>query len=227
MNIQKVAVGLSVALLSLGTAPSHAENAQGIVAIWNGASTRSLPQAFGGTCPNTGCQGDLVTCGPGEALVVAKFAYSMLEGICDDDGPTPCAGKATGINEGCFDLTSPPAGKDIKVSGTILSVTVHGKERYCFDENALSDCTGASPNAAVMGEAAAVYQSRQMLSAPGPSQATIEHTLEDTNEFTLNGQKTRLKIGKVLISQFTAEPNSGTNCGGAGCGFAGNSVRMK
>lgn len=227
MNIQKVAVGLSVALLSLGTAPSRAENAQGIVAIWNGASTRSLPQAFGGTCPNTGCQGDLVSCGPGEAFVIAKFTYSLLEGICDDDGLTPCAGKATGVNEGCFDLTPPPAGKDIKIRGTILSVIVHGRERYCFDENALSDCTGAAPNAEVIGEASAVYQSRQMLSSTGPSQVTIEHTLEDSNKFALNGKKMSLKIGTVLVSQFTAEPNSGTNCGGSGCGFAGNTVRVK
>lgn len=227
MNTQKITAGLFVALLSLGATSSRAENAQGLVAIWNGASTRSLPQTFGGTCPNSGCQGDLVICGPGEALVIAKFTYSLLEGICDDDGPIPCAGKATGINEGCFDLTPPPAGKDIKISGTILSVIVPGRERYCFDENALSDCTGAVPDAAVIGEAATVHQARQMLSAPGPSQATIEHTVETTNTFTLNGQTTRLKIGKVLVSQFTAEPNMGTNCGGAGCGFAGNTVRMQ
>jgi len=93
---------------------------------------------------------------------------------------------------------------------------------------ALSDCTGASPNAAVIGEASSVYQSRQMLSAPGPSQATIEHIVDNTPRFTLNGQRTtRLKVGKVLVSQSTAEPNSSTNCGGAGCGFAGNTVRAR
>jgi hypothetical protein len=221
-----ILVGISILLYALPEV-SRAEEAQGMVGVWSGTSKNNVPQTFGGTCASAGCQGDLVTCGPTEALFVAKFIFSFLEDVCDDDGLTPCAGRATGISEGCFDLMPPPAGKDIKLNGNVLSVNARGKERYCFDASAHSDCSGSSPSAAVMAEATTVLQFRRFPPQTGATQVSVEHSLETPQEFTLNGKSTRLRIGKVLISQFTAEPNAGDNCGGGGCGFAGNSVRVK
>jgi hypothetical protein len=219
-------VSIGILLCTL-PASSSAEEARGMVSVWSGTSKDDVPQTFGGTCASAGCQGDLVTCGPTEALFVAKVTFSFLEDVCDDDSATPCAGRATGISEGCFDLTPPPAGKDINLNGNVLSVNARGKERYCFDESAQSDCSGSPPSAAVMAEATTVLQFRQFPPQTGPSQASAEHTLGTLQEFTLDGKSTRLKVGKVLISQFTAEPNAGDNCGGGGCGLAGNSVRVK
>ena len=84
-----------------------------------------------------------------------------------------------------------------------------------------------APSAAVMAEATTVLQLRQFPPQTGPSEVSVEHTLGSPQKFRLNGKSTRLKIGKVLISQFTAELNASDNCGGGGCGFAGNSVRVK
>lgn len=205
---------------------TRAEPARGIVIVYTGSAKQFVPQTFGGTCPSTGCQGDLVTCSANEAFFAARLTFSLLQGICDDSGTTPCAGRATALEEGCFNLTPPPAGTDRKLNGAVFSLNARGRGRYCFDEGGQADCTGTAPGGTVIGEDTTVYQFRQSPPQTGPSQVTVEQTVHDTKEFTLNGKKTRLKIGKVLISQFTAEPNPGSNCGGVGCGFAGNSVRV-
>lgn len=217
-------VGLSLAMHGVPQI-SWAEPARGVVGLWSGVYRQNAPQPQG-LCPATGCVGDLVTCGPGEGIVISTFTFSLLEGVCDDAGATPCAGKTTGLSEGCFDLTPPPTGRDIKVAGTVLSITTHGKDRFCFDAAALSDCSGSPPSATVISEGPTVIQLRQTPAFTGPYQGTTEHRLEETNEFTQNGRSKRLRKGTVVVGQFTSEPNPGDNCGGSGCGFAGASVKV-
>ena len=221
-------VGILIALFCYSTpAIVLADSSRGVVAMWYGSAKRNTPQTFGGTCPNTGCLGDLVACGPSEGFFVADVIYTSLEGVCDDAGATPCEGRATGVAEGCFDLRLPPAGNNIHVVGSMLSFTARGRGRYCFDATGLADCGGSPPIATVIGKSSTVYHFRQTPIGTGPNQVTAEHTLETRTPFTLDGKTVQLNIGALQVSQFTAQPNPGDNCGGAGCGFAGDTIEVK
>lgn len=191
--------------------PLLAEPPQGIVAHTIATYTTDF------NCAGRGCTGDLITCPVGQALITAKMIYLFMQGVCDDGGPTPCNGRLRGLLENCLDPAS-----GLNVRGAILSITMRGKFRFCFDDTAVSDCTGTPPTAAVVGEGVNRMQGRALLGSAGPIQASDELTLTDTQEFTIDGVVTRVR-STLTIYDSLLQPDF-FNCGGTGCGLAGTAV---
>src|SRR5262245_54163500 len=129
------------ALLTLGLPGSiGAETPQGIVAHTIGTYTKDF------SCARAGCVGDLITCPAGEALVTARITYLYMEGVCDDAGPTPCNGRLRGLLQDCLNPS-----RDLNVRAGMMSLTMTGNFRFCFDDTATGDCTGNPPAGQIVG----------------------------------------------------------------------------
>ncbi len=152
---------IGVVMFALPATILAGSNLRGVVSHASGTYRVMLPESLGGTCPESGCVGDLLTCPAGEACVIVTGVYSFLEGICDDGGPNPCAGRLTILQEDCNDPRFPPSlggpgGRDIKLDGAILSIGSRGESIVCFDDTATpeapADCMGSSTTAAIIFE---------------------------------------------------------------------------
>jgi len=211
--MKKLLPPLAAVLMLTLPGPLLAEPSRGIVAHTIGTYTKDF------SCARTGCAGDLVTCPVGEGLVTAKITYLFMEGVCDDGGPTPCDGRLRGLLENCLNPT-----RDLNVRGGMMSLTMQGKFRFCFDDTAMSDCTGAPPAATVVGEGVNRMQGRVMLGARVPILASDELILTAAPAFTIDGREARIDA-TLTIYDATMQPDStANNCGGNGCGFAGTAV---
>jgi hypothetical protein len=186
---------------------------RGIVSQFSGSYVQN---STAGTCPASGCTGDLVTCAPDEVISIAKFTVTFVEDICDDHNPaaTSCDGKFTGITEECFRTSAP----GVIVNGAITHFNSRGKTRDCFDLAGGGDCTGSTPAGVVYLEGETRTQSRL---AGGLLAQIGEILFKKPVSFTdpRDGKKKKFK-DTTLIYQNTTQPNDGTNCG-ASCGFAG------
>ena len=190
--------------------PILAQPAQGIVANTIGTYTIDL------TCVWGGCAGDLVTCPAGQALMTAKMTYLFMDGVCDDAGQTPCNRRLRGLLEDCLDPRS-----GLNVLGSMLSITMQRKFRFCFDNTAVSNCTGTPPAAAVVGEGANRMQGRLLMCAQVPIQASDELRLTATRYFTIDGKTTQ--VGPTLTIYDATMQSDFLQCG-TGCGLAGTAV---
>jgi hypothetical protein len=205
--------GISILALPV---PLPAEGPEGIVAHTIGTHTTDV------ACARTGCAGDLVACPVGHALVTAKITYLFMEEVCDDLGPTRCNGRLRGLLENCLD---PKWG--LNVRGSMLSFTMKGKFRFCFDESGESDCTGTPPSALVVGEGFNRMQGRALLGTGTPIQASDELIMTDAPPFTIDGRETQIR-STLTIYDAALQPDFLTNgCGKKGCGFAGTAVMGK
>ena len=122
--------------------------------------------------------------------------------------------------ENCLDPRS-----GLNVRGRILSITMQGKFRFCFDDTAASDCTGTPPVGAVVGEGVNRMQGRLLLGSQAPMQASDELRLTDTDDFTIDGKKTRVR-STLTVYDSTLQPDF-FKCGRRGCGLAGTAVESK
>lgn len=214
--VKKLLYALTGMLMLTSAGPLLAEwpqGPQGIVAHTIGTHTTDL------TCAGTGCRGDLVTCPVGQGLVTAKITYLFMEGICDDLGPTPCNGRMRGLLENCLDPR-----RGLNVRGAILSITMQGKFRFCFDDTAASDCTGTPPAAAVVGEGFNRMQGRALIGVRAPIQASDELTLTDAQEFIIDGKVVRVRPTLTLYSATLEGDFTANRCRRTTCGFAGTAV---
>lgn len=142
--------------------------------------------------------------------------YLFMEGVCDDAGPTPCNGRLRGLLQNCL---HPRTG--INVRGSILSITMQGKFRFCFDDTAMTDCTGTPPAAAVVGEGINRMQGRLLLGGRAPMQASDELILTDAQYFTIDGKEARIRTKLTVYDSALEPPNK---CFRKGCGLAGTAV---
>lgn len=209
--MKKLLYALMAMLMSTLPVTLLAEPPQGIVAHTIGSYTTDF------TCADGGCTGDLVTCPAGQALIRAKMIYLFMDGVCDDAGPTPCNRRLRGLLENCLD---PKRG--LNTRGAILSITMKGKFRFCFDDTAASDCTGTPPAGAVVGEGVNRMQGRVSLRSRAPMQASDELILTDTQDFTIDGKETRVR-STLTVYDSTLQPDF-FNCPKTGCGLAGTAV---
>jgi hypothetical protein len=106
----------------------------------------------------------------------------------------------------------------------MLSLTMLGKFRFCFDDTAASDCTGTPPAAIVVGEGINRMQGRVQLGSRAPMQASDELILTDAQPFTIDGNEARVDATITIYDATMEFDPLGTNCGGKGCGFAGTAV---
>ena len=194
--------------------PLQAERPRSIVAHTIGSYTTDF------SCPSGGCTGDLIACPAGQAMMTAKMIYLFMDGVCDDAGPTPCKRRLRGLLENCLDPRS-----GINVRGKMLSITMQGKFRFCFDDTAASDCTGTPPVGAIVGEGVNRMQGRVMLGSGAPMQASDELLLTDTEEFTIDGKETRVR-STLTVYDSTLQSDF-FKCGRRGCGLAGTAVESK
>jgi hypothetical protein len=209
--MKKLLYALTGVLMSTLPTPLLAQSPGEIVAHTIGSYTTDF------TCARGGCTGDLIACPAGQALMTAKMTYLLMDGVCDDAGPTPCRRRLRGLLENCLD---PKSG--INVSGAIVSITMHGKFRFCFDDTAASDCTGSPPAGAVVGEGVNRMQGRFMLRSGAPMQASDQLILTDTQDFTIDGQETRVR-STLTVYDSTLQSNF-FKCGRSGCGLAGTAI---
>ena len=194
--------------------PLQAERPRSIVAHTIGSYTTDF------SCSSGGCTGDLIACPAGQAMMTAKMIYLFMDGVCDDAGPTPCKRRLRGLLENCLDPRS-----GINVRGKMLSITMQGKFRFCFDDTAASDCTGTPPVGAIVGEGVNRMQGRVMLGSGAPMQASDELLLTDTEEFTIDGKETRVR-STLTVYDSTLQSDF-FKCGRRGCGLAGTAVESK
>jgi hypothetical protein len=102
----------------------------------------------------------------------------------------------------------------------------------CFDNAAVSDCTGSPPAATIVGEGVNRLQARQLVGVSAPIQANDEVTLTRTKHFTIDGKNTQIRA-TLATYDATLQPDlAGDNCAAAnggtpGCGFAGTAVSTK
>jgi hypothetical protein len=192
--------------------PVLAQEPRGIV-----AHTVALYTTY--MCPAAGCAGDLVSCPAGQAIVTAKITYLFMEGVCDDGGTTACRGRLRGLLQDCLHPT-----RDLNSRGAILSITMQGKFRFCFDDAAVSDCSGTPPAAEVVGEGVNRMQGRVWLGIPGPIQASDELTLTQNRFFTVDGRRVRIDSIITTYNAILQPDLFFNNCGGTGCGLAGTAV---
>jgi hypothetical protein len=202
------------ALVMLGLPGSiGAETPQGIVAHTIGTYTKDF------SCARNGCVGDVITCPAGEALVTAKITYLYMEGVCDDAGPTPCNGRLRGLLQDCLN-----PGRDLNVRAGMMSLTMTGNFRFCFDDTAKGDCTGNPPPGQIVGAGVNRMQSRVLLGGRVPISSSDELIMSDAPTFTIDGKEVRIDT-PLTIYDATMQPDTlGSNCGGGGCGFAGTAV---
>jgi len=194
--------------------PLQAERPRSIVAHTIGSYTTDF------SCSSGGCTGDLIACPAGQAMMTAKMIYLFMDGVCDDAGPTPCKRRLRGLLENCLDPRS-----GINVRGKMLSITMQGKFRFCFDDTAASDCTGTPPVGAIVGEGVNRMQGRVMLGSGAPMQASDELLLTDTEEFAIDGKETRVR-STLTVYDSTLQSDF-FKCGRRGCGLAGTAVESK
>jgi hypothetical protein len=209
--MRRLVYALTGVLMSTLPVPLQAEPPRAIVAHTIGSYRTDF------TCANGRCVGDLVTCPAGHGLMTAKMIYLFMDGVCDDAGPTPCKRRLRGLLENCLDLKS-----GINVLGRMLSITMHGKFRFCFDDAAASDCTGTPPAGAVVGEGVNRMQGRIMLRSGAPMQASDELLLTDAQDFTIDGKETRVR-STLTVYDSTLQSDF-FKCGKTGCGLAGTAV---
>jgi len=212
--MKKLLYALTGMLMLALPVPLLAEAPRGIVAHTVGTHSTDF------TCAVTGCAGDLVTCPVGHGLVTAKITYLFMEGICDDAGPTPCNGRVRGLLENCLDPR-----RGINVRGAILSITMQGKFRFCFDDTAASDCTGTPPAAVVVGEGVNRMQGRALIGVRAPIQASDELILQDAPGFTIDGREVRVGPTLTIYDATLQGDFTANRCRKATCGFAGTAVR--
>ena len=205
--MKRLVYALAGVLMSTLPAPLLAEPPKAIVAHTIGSYTTDF------SCAGGGCVGDLIACPAGQALMTAKMIYLFMDGVCDDAGPTPCKRRLRGLLENCLDPSR------------ILSITMQGKFRFCFDDTAASDCTGTPPVGAVVGEGVNRMQGRLLLGSQAPMQASDELRLTDTDDFTIDGKKTRVR-STLTVYDSTLQPDF-FKCGRRGCGLAGTAVESK
>ncbi len=209
--MKKLVYALTGVLMSTLPAPLLAEPPKAIVAHTIGSYTTDF------TCAAGGCVGDLVSCPAGHALMRARMIYLFMDGVCDDGGPTPCHRRLRGLLENCLDPRS-----GLNVRGRILSITMQGKFRFCFDDTAASDCTGTPPAGAVVGQGVNRMQGRVMLRSGAPMQASDELLLTDTQDFIIDGKETRVR-STLTVYDSTLQSDF-FKCGKSGCGLAGTAV---
>lgn len=200
-------------LLLTASAPALAQPPRGIVA--NTVALYTIDYA----CGTVGCTGHLLACPAGQALVTAKITYLFMEGVCDNGGATQCQGRLRGLLENCL----LPA-RDVNIVGSIMSLTMQGQFRFCFDNTATSDCSGTPPAAEVVGEGVNRMQGRAWLGWPGPIHANDELTLNSTRPFTIDGREVRIQSIETVYDALLQPDLFFNNCGGRGCGLAGTAV---
>ena len=227
---------IGVVMFALPTTILAELNPRGVVFQSSGTFISDTPQSFGGTCPESGCAGDLVTCAADEEIVIVTGTDNFVEGVCDDAGPTPCAGRVGFLEEDCFDARFPPplgpGGRDIKLDGLILSARFRGEVITCFDDTATpdapADCT--APTATIILEGTTLGQNQAWLGGVAPRQNTAELTTTRTRKFTIDGNQRRLPEDRIYTANVTLQPDpTSDNCAEAnsafglppGCGFAG------
>jgi len=211
--MKKLLCALTGMLMLTSAVPLLAEGPQGIVAHTIGTHMTDF------TCAVTGCRGDLVTCPVGHGLVTAKITYLFMEGICDDLGPTPCNGRMRGVLENCLDPR-----RGLNVRGGILSITMQGKFRFCFDDTAASDCTGTPPAAAVVAEGVNRMQGRALIGVRSPIVASDELILTDAQDFTIDGRQARVRPTLTIYDAMLQGDFTANRCRKTTCGFAGTAV---
>lgn len=182
------------------------------------------------SCAGAGCAGDLVTCPVNQGLLSAKITWLFVEGVCDDNSPTPCGGRLRGLLEDCLNPALP--GPNLNVGGAILSLATQGKIRMCFDNTAVSDCTGSPPAATIVGEGVNRLQGRQLLGVLAPITHNDEVTLTKTKHFTIDGKETSIRATLATYDGMLQPDLENDNCkhangGVPGCGFAGTAVSTK
>jgi len=205
---------------------AHGPRVAGIVGIENGAE-KSFPD-----CTTGGdCVGDLVTCAEGDIRISAVAKITFLEGICEDGGSLPCAGRLYALDELCSNPLN-----DVQVDIPLLSFTQRGKFRICFDNSGTTNCTGSSAalkaaDVKIIADGDTRSQARAFLLGPpptlSPAAVSLERIVENTKPFFLDGRLKRFE-GKVLTGDGTAvaDPTNG-NCGGNGCPIAGTFYKME
>ena len=154
-------------------------------------------------------------------MITTRLTHLFIEGICDDAGTPPCDGRLTTMDQECLDTD-----KGIKTAGPIVSNTSRGQFRSCFDNMAMSDCTGSSPAAIIISEGESRAQVRQIKpDTPNvPDGGNVELVLEKTTEFIIDGKTRELEF-EVIVGDFMLEPDTNmNNCGGTGCGVAATFV---
>lgn len=189
---------------------SHAVTQAGNVLCSNGTFFNDS------SCP---CTGVLVSCPVGTTLLTAKSTLSVLQGVCDDLGPVPCAGMFTEYHEACVI----PLGSNVGLSAGRASVSY----RVCYDATAVSDCSGAVPTPAgtiVIMSGTGTFETHA--ETAGPSLLTLGDLPNNDPPvtFQFNSPPNRRITARIL--SFTGTTENGA-CEPGPCGWGGCSSKLR
>ena len=187
--------------------------------------------------------GELVDCAgdpppflpPGVEISAVRSVYTKLEGVCDDKGPRPCAGRLTRLTENCFSDSSfydiipddPETPENERVS------VEYGKRmiRICFDESASGHCDEVDEVARgvtlfqLQGVPAAAFFDND----PDPMNLDISGTVLEqqrithSKRFRLDGKRVRVKRGTE--SGYAVYRANGACAAANACPVAGSTLR--
>jgi len=161
--------------------------------------------------PSEGEQiGELVTC-PGfnlmnpaasQHLLRVTSIYDRYEGVCDDLGPVPCAGRLLTIQESCT------GNDDTKMVASIAVGYAKGaKTRICWDPSGAGQCTAEYEVAT--GESVG-SQIQRSVGAPTAQGRNLVKTFTGS-PFRVDGQRVRI-ASSVVVGNSLIENAEGANC---------------
>ena len=157
--------------------------------------------------PGIGQVGELITCEdesvpPFQFLLRSNVIFDSFEGVCDDLGSTPCAGRLVAIRETC---TGRADGNETGESGLIDAPYFKGGGiRICWDESATGQCT--SEYEVATGETL-VGQNQALMGASTGRTISVSKIFKGA-AFPVDGSEVKIKE-LTVISHRTFEIGSG------------------
>lgn len=177
--------------------------------------------------------GELLSCESHQNVIRNEGIYDFLDGICDDNGETPCNGRVTFIIEQCtsadtgdYSNGDPLNGDSLNGEAGLLQGTMSEDRpvRICYDE--FGSCLESDEVARGTSRNRTINYPNQPM-----GQSYWSSTITKTKSFHIDGKKARIvrgpQSGSATTEQARGAIGSHRNCLMAGCGFAGAGYRSR